>query len=41
MPYVYKRLLLNTQYGKLKNGDIFKTSVSTVLVVQDGKITIK
>ena len=41
MPYVYKRRFLDTQYGIRKDGDTFKIGDSSVLVVQDGEITIK
>ena len=41
MPYVYKRLILDTQYGIRKDGDIFKIGDSAVLLNQDGDITIK
>jgi len=40
MPYVYKRQFLDTQYGIRKEGDIFKIGESSVLVDQDGNITI-
>ena len=40
MPYAYKRRFHDTQYGILKDGDIFKIGDSSVLVDQDG-ITIK
>ena len=41
MPYIYKRRFLGTQYGKIKDGDIFKISDSAVVVDTDGDITIK
>jgi len=41
MPYVYNGRFLDTQYGKRKDGDIFKIGHSAVLVDQDGDITIK
>jgi len=41
MPYVYQRRFLDTKYGILKMGDIFKIGDSPVLVDQDGDITIK
>jgi hypothetical protein len=41
MPYVYKRRFLDTQYGIHKDGDILKIIDSSVLVDQDGNITIK
>jgi len=41
MPYVYKRRFLDTQYGIYKDGDILKIVDSSVLVDQDGNITIK
>ena len=41
MHYVYKRRLLDTQYGIQKDGDKFKIGDSQVLVDQDGDITIK
>jgi len=40
MPYVYKKRFLDTQYGILKDGDIFKIGDSSV-VVDTGDITIK
>jgi hypothetical protein len=41
MPYVYKRRFLDTQYSIHKDGVIFKIGDSSVLVDQDGDITIK
>jgi len=41
MPYVYKRRLLDTEYGMRKDSDIFKICDSAVLVDKDGDITIK
>jgi len=41
MPYVYKRLFLDTQYGIRKDGDIFKIGESAVLEDLVGDITIK
>jgi len=41
MPYVYKRRFLDTQYGIRKDGDIFKIGDFSVVVDQDGDITIK
>jgi len=41
MPYIYKRLCLYTQYGLRKDGDIFKIGDFSVLVDQEGDITIK
>jgi len=41
MPYVYKRRVLDTQYGIHKDGDEFKIGDSPMLVDQDGDIMIK
>ena len=41
MPYDYKWRFLDIQYGIRKDGDIFKIGDSSVLVDQDGDITIK
>jgi hypothetical protein len=41
MPYVYKRLFLDTQYSIRKDGDIFKIGESAVLEDLVGDITIK
>ena len=41
MPYVYKRLLLDTQFGVRKDGDILKIGDSPVLVDHENDITIK
>ena len=41
MPYVYKERFLDTQYVIRKDGDIFRIGESSVLVDQDGNITIK
>jgi len=41
MPYIYKSRILDTQYGKRKDVDIFKVGDAEVLVDQDGNITIK
>ena len=41
MPYVYKRRFLDTQYSIRKDGVIFKMGGSSVLLDQDGDITIK
>jgi hypothetical protein len=41
LPPVYKRQLLDTQYGIPKDGVIFKIGDSPVLVDQDGDITYK
>jgi len=41
MPYVYKRRILETQYGIRKDRDIFKIGDSPVLEHQDGDITFK
>ena len=40
MPYVYKRRLIDTQYGMPKDGDIFKIGDCAVLVDRGGVITI-
>jgi len=41
MPYVYKRWFLDTQYGIRKDGYVCKIGKSSVLVDQDGDITIE
>jgi len=41
MPNVYKRRLLDTEYGIRRDGDIFNIGDSSVLVDQDGDITMK
>ena len=41
MVYIYNRLHLDKQYGKCKDGDIFKIGNSAVVVDTDGDITIK
>jgi hypothetical protein len=41
MSYVYKRRFLDTQYGMRKDGDKCKIGDFTLLVEQDGGITIK
>jgi hypothetical protein len=41
MPNVYKRRFLDTEYGILKDGDIFNIGDSSVLVDQGGDITMK
>lgn len=41
MPYVYKWLFLDTQHGIRKEGDLFMTGDSVVVVDTDGDITIK
>jgi hypothetical protein len=41
MPSVYKRRVLDTQYGIRKDDVVFKIGDSPVLVDQDGDITIK
>jgi len=39
--YVYKRRFLDTQYGVLKDGDIFMIRDFPIVVDTDGAITIK
>jgi len=41
LPYLYKRLYVDTQFGISKDGDSFKIVDSTVLVGTDSDITIK
>ena len=41
MPYIYKRTFLDTLYGLLKVGDIFKIGDIAVVVDTDGDITIR
>ena len=41
MPYVYKRRFLYTQYGIVKDGDLFKLGDSGVVVDTESDITIK
>jgi len=41
MPYVYKRRFLDTQYGVRKDGDIFMSRDSPIVVDTDGDIMIK
>lgn len=41
MPYIYKRTFLDTLYGILKVGDIFKIGDIAVVVDTDGDITIR
>jgi len=41
MPYVYKMRFLDTRCCIRRDGDILKIGVSSVLVHQDGEITVK